>query len=309
VFTRKVATDVSYLACAKVLLDAGDVIYPAFATHNATTIGQVKALAKGRAFEFQRLHGMGEELYEELGKLESAIGDPRTPVRIYAPVGSHKELLAYLVRRLLENGANSSFVNRIADEHVSLDELVRDPVAELAGLEPKRNPKIILPRDVFGTSRRNSAGVDLADPLVREPLLERLEALAARTWTARPTLGSGQRVQSLRRTIGASKSALPSTPALKMSIAWCMLHTSRSRAGMRSVEMRGRSCSIAPLTCSKSIARSCSRCASAKAAKRCPTRYSKSARRSTSSASMRPKRGVSSLCRSRSRGRPVSRTS
>ena len=92
---------------------------------------------------------MGEELYEELAKLERHIGDPQTPVRIYAPVGSHKELLAYLVRRLLENGANSSFVNRIADEQVSIDELVRDPVAELEALEPKRNPKIVLPRDAL----------------------------------------------------------------------------------------------------------------------------------------------------------------
>ena len=173
VFTRKVATDVSYLACAKKLLDATDVIYPAFATHNANTIGQVKALAGQREFEFQRLHGMGEELYEELAGLEKGIGDPQTRVRIYAPVGSHKELLAYLVRRLLENGANSSFVNRIADEQVSLDELVRDPVAELAALQPKRNPKIMRPRDVFGLDRRNSAGCDLSDPLVREPLLKR----------------------------------------------------------------------------------------------------------------------------------------
>src|SRR6185503_7374951 len=105
---------------------------------------------------------------------------------------SHKELLAYLVRRLLENGANSSFVNRIADEQVSIDELVRDPVAELAALEPKRNPKIILPRDVFGPGRHNSAGCDLSDPLVREPLLERLKALESREWTARPTLGEGE---------------------------------------------------------------------------------------------------------------------
>jgi RHH-type transcriptional regulator, proline utilization regulon repressor / proline dehydrogenase / delta 1-pyrroline-5-carboxylate dehydrogenase len=191
VFTRKVATDVSYLACAKKLLDANDVIYPAFATHNANTIGQVKALAAGREFEFQRLHGMGEELYEELAELEAAIGDSRTPVRIYAPVGSHKELLAYLVRRLLENGANSSFVNRIADEQVSLDELVKDPVAELEGLRPKRNPKIVLPQNVFGPSRRNSAGLDLSDPVVREPLLERLRALESRSWTAKPTLGTG----------------------------------------------------------------------------------------------------------------------
>jgi RHH-type proline utilization regulon transcriptional repressor/proline dehydrogenase/delta 1-pyrroline-5-carboxylate dehydrogenase len=192
VWTRKVATDVSYLACAKKMLAAPDAIYPAFATHNANTIGQVKALAAGREFEFQRLHGMGEELYEELAKLERHLGDAPTPVRIYAPVGSHKELLAYLVRRLLENGANSSFVNRIADEQVSVDELVRDPVAELEALEPKRNPKIILPPDLFGAGRRNSAGVDLSDPLVREPLLERLKALDARSWTAKPGLGKGQ---------------------------------------------------------------------------------------------------------------------
>jgi len=191
VWTRKVATDVSYLACAKKMLAASDVIYPAFATHNANTIGQVKALAGKKEFEFQRLHGMGEELYEELATLERHIGDKLTPVRIYAPVGSHKELLAYLVRRLLENGANSSFVNRIADEQVSIDELVRDPVAELEALSPKRNPKIILPPDLFGAQRRNSAGVDLSDPLVREPLLERLKALEDRSWTAKPGLGKG----------------------------------------------------------------------------------------------------------------------
>src|SRR6185369_7323908 len=159
VFTRKVATDVSYLACAKKLLAAQDVIYPAFATHNANTLGQVKALAHGKEFEFQRLHGMGEELYEELAALENHLGDLQTPVRIYAPVGSHKELLAYLVRRLLENGANSSFVNRIADEQVSIDQLVGDPVAELDALEP---------------------------------LLERLKALETRSWTAKPGIGKGE---------------------------------------------------------------------------------------------------------------------
>ena len=189
VFTRKVATDVSYLACAKRLLAASDVIYPAFATHNANTVGAIMALANGTPFEFQRLHGMGEALYEEVAKLQKAIGDTPTPVRIYAPVGSHKELLAYLVRRLLENGANSSFVNRIADEHVSPDELVRDPVAELAGLEPKHNPAIPLPRMIFGEDRRNSAGVDLSDPLVREPLLERLREMEARSYEAAPTEG------------------------------------------------------------------------------------------------------------------------
>ena len=192
VWTRKIATDVSYLACAKKMLDAIDVLYPAFATHNANTIGQVKALAGDREFEFQRLHGMGEELYEELAELERHLGDQPTPVRIYAPVGSHKELLAYLVRRLLENGANSSFVNRIADEQVSIDDLVHDPVAELEALTPKRNPKIVLPTELFGAARRNSAGTDLSDPLVREPLLARLKKLEARTWLAKPGIGKGE---------------------------------------------------------------------------------------------------------------------
>jgi len=191
VFTRKVATDVSYLACAKVMLAGRDAIYSAFATHNANTIAAVKALAGKTPIEFQRLHGMGEALYDEVAKLEEAIGDPRTPVRIYAPVGSHKELLAYLVRRLLENGANSSFVNRIADEEVSLDDLVRDPVADLDALEPKRNPKIPLPQEIFGQARRNSAGVDLSDPLVREPLLSRLAKLEGRSWKAAPGGGRG----------------------------------------------------------------------------------------------------------------------
>jgi len=198
VFTRKVATDVSYLACAKRLLAAGDCIYPAFATHNANTIGAVKALAGTTPFEFQRLHGMGEGLYEELAKLERGIGEEPTPVRIYAPVGSHKELLAYLVRRLLENGANSSFVNRIADDEIPVDDLVRDPVAELEKIEPKRNPAIPLPNAIFGKGRLNSAGVDLSDPLVRDPLMKRLTQLEAKAWTAAPTGGgSGKEVSVL----------------------------------------------------------------------------------------------------------------
>ena len=187
VFTRKVATDVSYLACASKLMAARDAVYPAFATHNASTIGAIKALHdhgdSTEPFEFQRLHGMGEEIYGELAKAE---GKDRTPVRIYAPVGGHKDLLAYLVRRLLENGANSSFVNRMADAEVPVEELATDPVAELAALEPRRNPAIALPEDIF-PGRINSAGVDLADPLVREPLLQRLAALESRRWHAEPT--------------------------------------------------------------------------------------------------------------------------
>ena len=188
VFTRKVATDVSYFACAAKLLAAPDAVYPAFATHNAYSVGAIKALAGSTAFEFQRLHGMGEDVYEELARLEAEAGSPRTPVRIYAPVGGHKDLLAYLVRRLLENGANSSFVNRMADAEVPVAELVGDPVVELAALEPKRNPAILLPGDIF-PGRRNSKGVDLADPLVRGPLLAELDEMARdNDWESAPTV-------------------------------------------------------------------------------------------------------------------------
>ena len=183
VFTRKVATDVSYLACAARLFEHADVIRPAFATHNAYTIAAIKHLSEGKAFEFQRLHGMGEEVYDALHALE---GNQRTPVRIYAPVGGHKELLAYLVRRLLENGANTSFVNRMGDADIPAEELVGDPVAELAALSPRRNPAIPLPKDIFG-ARANSAGIDLSDPLVREPLMARLKLLEDVHWRAEPT--------------------------------------------------------------------------------------------------------------------------
>jgi RHH-type proline utilization regulon transcriptional repressor/proline dehydrogenase/delta 1-pyrroline-5-carboxylate dehydrogenase len=193
VFTRKVATDVSYLACAARLFEHADVLRPAFATHNAYTIAAIKQLstkfftssseAVGEKFEFQRLHGMGEEVYDALHALE---GNRRTPVRIYAPVGGHKELLAYLVRRLLENGANTSFVNRMGDAGIPAIDLVGDPVAELAALAPRRNPAIPLPTALFA-DRRNSAGIDLSDPLVREPLLERLKLLEGVHWRAEPT--------------------------------------------------------------------------------------------------------------------------
>lgn len=186
VFTRKLATDVSYLACAEKLLAAPDAIYPAFATHNAYTIGAIKALGHGREYEFQRLHGMGEDVYAALAEVE---GDRPTPVRIYAPVGGHKDLLAYLVRRLLENGANSSFVNRMADAEVPVADLVTDPVLELDRLDVRRNPAIPLPADLF-PGRRNSAGVDLADPLVRAPLLAELADLARREWKASPDFRS-----------------------------------------------------------------------------------------------------------------------
>ena len=192
VFTRKIATDVSYLACAARLFEHDDVIRPAFATHNAYTVAAIKqmSMAAGsdagdghKSFEFQRLHGMGEEVYDALHKLE---GNAPTPVRIYAPVGGHKELLAYLVRRLLENGANTSFVNRMGDAGVPAEELASDPVAELAAMDPRRNPSIPLPKDILG-QRLNSKGVDLSDPLVIAPLQARLAELAKVEWRAGPT--------------------------------------------------------------------------------------------------------------------------
>ncbi len=213
VFTRKVATDVSYLACAAKLLGAPDAIYPAFATHNAYTIGAIKALAGDASFEFQRLHGMGEDVFEELARTER---NDTTPVRIYAPVGTHKDLLAYLVRRLLENGANSSFVNRMADAEIPASELTTDPVADLAVMAPKRNPNIPLPSDLF-PGRINSAGVDLADPSVREPLMERLRTLEGKQWTAEPTFCSDEEAeiapitkpQDLTSEVGTRRDSLP----------------------------------------------------------------------------------------------------
>lgn len=193
VFTRKVTTDVSYQACAKRLFQHSDVIFPAFATHNAYTIGAVKALSDGRPFEFQRLHGMGEEIYDALGKVE---GENRTPVRIYAPVGGHKQLLAYLVRRLLENGANTSFVNRVANQMVPVKELVADPVVELENLDPKRNPLIPLPRDIF-RDRLNSSGIDLSDPMERKNLEKNLAELESHLWSASPTFPKNKKAKKV----------------------------------------------------------------------------------------------------------------
>jgi RHH-type transcriptional regulator, proline utilization regulon repressor / proline dehydrogenase / delta 1-pyrroline-5-carboxylate dehydrogenase len=179
VFTRKVATDVSYLACAKRLLAAGNAFYPQFATHNAQTVAAVLEMAGDRTdWEFQRLHGMGEALYGEIvGADKPGLGAGR-PCRVYAPVGSHEDLLAYLVRRLLENGANTSFVNRIVDEAEPIGEIVADPVAGLARVEPKPHPRIPLPADLYRPERRNSQGIELTDPRSLAALQAELAAAA-----------------------------------------------------------------------------------------------------------------------------------
>ncbi|HEX4736901.1 MAG TPA: bifunctional proline dehydrogenase/L-glutamate gamma-semialdehyde dehydrogenase PutA [Allosphingosinicella sp.] len=156
-FTRKAATDVSYLACAKDMLNAKH-IFPAFATHNALTVATLLEWAdRSRDFEFQRLHGMGEGLYESLVREQGYL------TRIYAPVGGHRDLLAYLVRRLLENGANSSFVHQLADERLSDADLLADPVAKIAAVGGTRHPAIPLPKDLYEPVRGNSEGLDLND--------------------------------------------------------------------------------------------------------------------------------------------------
>jgi len=163
-YTRKCSTDVSYLACARALFTASDRIYPQFATHNAHTIAAVLGLARthrdtaGRAvdFEFQRLHGMGTLLYDEARRQLTDL--PR--VRVYAPVGPHADLLAYLVRRLLENGANTSFVNRFMDERVPVEQVVTDPISEIEALTTVEHDRIPLPSHLYGPSRLNSRGVD-----------------------------------------------------------------------------------------------------------------------------------------------------
>ncbi|HEY0800479.1 MAG TPA: bifunctional proline dehydrogenase/L-glutamate gamma-semialdehyde dehydrogenase PutA, partial [Steroidobacteraceae bacterium] len=170
VYTRKVTTDVSYLACIGRLFKHSDLIYPQFATHNAHSIASVLELAPAKAnYEFQRLHGMGRLLYAEAARLVENF----PPVRVYAPVGEHKDLLAYLVRRLLENGANTSFVNRFMDEQVPVAEIVRDPISELERFESFAHPRLPVPAALY-TDRRNSVGIDLGDPRELKKLREEL---------------------------------------------------------------------------------------------------------------------------------------
>ena len=161
VFTRKVHSDVAYLACAQAMLHAPDALYPQFASHNAYTIAAVHALAGGAEFEFQCLHGMGESTYD----LVTGPGQLDRPCRIYAPVGSHETLLAYLVRRLLENGANTSFVNRIVDPAVPIADLIADPVARARRTGGTPHPRIPRPMALY-LDRRNSQGLDLSDESV-----------------------------------------------------------------------------------------------------------------------------------------------
>ncbi len=208
VYTRKVHTDISYIACAKKLLAAPEAVYPQFATHNAETLATIYHLAGSNyyagQYEFQCLHGMGEPLYEQVvgaitaGKLgrDTGKGGLGRPCRIYAPVGTHETLLAYLVRRLLENGANTSFVNRIADETIALDELVKSPVqavdqqAATEGTAGLPHPRIPLPAALYGAHRSNSRGLDLSNENTLTELATTLQATASHAWTAAPLLAT-----------------------------------------------------------------------------------------------------------------------
>ncbi len=178
VFTRKASTDLSYIACATKLCRAPDALFPQFATHNAHTLATVVEIGAQTDFEMQRLHGMGELLYDETRRQF-----PELPsVRVYAPVGEHQDLLPYLVRRLLENGANSSFVNRFLDAEISLNEVVRDPVADVTHLDGIRHPRIALPRNLYGDARTNSEGIDLDHPEQARALMEEMDAFRAVRW-------------------------------------------------------------------------------------------------------------------------------
>ncbi len=196
VFTRKPNTDVSYLACARALLAEPAAFYPQFATHNAHTIAAIGHYARAAGgsgdaaqLEFQRLHGMGEDLYEEV------LGDGSAGLacRVYAPVGSHEDLLPYLVRRLLENGANTSFVNRIVDEDLAIADLVADPVATVEAFgDARAHPRIPAPAALFGSERRNSRGLNLADDDALRELAPALAQAAARPWQAAPLVAGGK---------------------------------------------------------------------------------------------------------------------
>ena len=186
VFTRKAGTDVSFLACARRLLAMTDRIDPQFATHNAHTMAAVLHMAGDRTdFEFQRLHGMGETLHDAVREAHG------TRCRIYAPVGAHHDLLAYLVRRLLENGANSSFVNQIVDENVTPEEIARDPIAVIEGLGGAvTNPRIATPADLFMPERRNSKGWDLTDPLAMAAVEAERDRFRNAVWEAAPLVAA-----------------------------------------------------------------------------------------------------------------------
>ncbi len=270
-FTRKAATDVSYLASARDMLDAKN-IYPAFATHNALTVATILEWAgSSRDFEFQRLHGMGQGLYERL------VRESGYHCRIYAPVGGHRDLLAYLVRRLLENGANSSFVHQLSDETLSDADLMADPVAKIASVGGTRHPHIPLPVDLFGDTR-NSAGIDLQDrrilaetlsviqkvatdrsldeprPVAGQDVAEKVEraSVGFGSWSTQPLearcaaldrladLLEANRLDLMRILIDEARKTLPDALGeVREAVDFCRYYAAEARRGLVPVEMPG----------------------------------------------------------------------
>lgn len=265
-FTRKPSTDVSYLACAKDMLRASN-IRPAFATHNALTVATILEWAgQTRDFEFQRLHGMGQGLFERL------VQDEGYHCRIYAPVGGHRDLLAYLVRRLLENGANSSFVHQLADEEVSEEELLADPVEKVMEVGGTRHPAIRLPSDLFMPERANSEGMDLEDASVLADIAGRVAAMptvpagidadvataiaaaeaAYLAWSATPVeeraaclnrladLLEEHRAALMAIAVQEAKKTIPDALAeVREAIDFCRYYAARAREDMQPVELPG----------------------------------------------------------------------
>ena len=202
VFTTKAATDLSYLVCARDILAASPRLYGQFATHNAHSLAAVRQMAReaGVAVEFQRLHGMGEALYG------AAEAEAPLRLRAYAPVGGHEDLLPYLVRRLLENGANTSFVHALLDERVPVEQVVGDPIAQVRAAGPGRHPKIPPPPEIYGQDRRNARGVDLTIAAERDRLTAAIRALEP--VTAGPLVGG-----VLRAGVGQSARYSPQAPS------------------------------------------------------------------------------------------------
>ena len=242
VFTRKVNTDVSYIANARKLLGYTGRIYPQFATHNAHTVAAVLAMAPDRdSFEFQRLHGMGEQLHEAVRKAEG------TRTRIYAPVGAHSDLLAYLVRRLLENGANSSFVHQLTDEDVAPEEIARDPFSVIERQGSAANPAIPAPASIFGTGRQNAEGWDITDANTLAKLDKaRAGFMGENRWSAAPsgvrTKTSGRPVTNPARPDDVVGSVVEATPkqvsaavaaAVDAQPAWAKMAVSKRAAILR----------------------------------------------------------------------------
>ncbi|MGN6375601.1 MAG: L-glutamate gamma-semialdehyde dehydrogenase [Sphingomonas sp.] len=271
-FTRKASTDVAYLACARDMLQAKN-IRPAFASHNALTVATIVEWAgNARDFEFQRLHGMGEGLYERL------VRDHGYHCRVYAPVGGHKDLLAYLVRRLLENGANTSFVHQLAKDDLTEEQLLADPVAKVAAVGGTRHPEIRLPKDLYQPERLNSAGVDLSDskvlrrvqaavnkphPFMADGFAQSLETTqvwqaidraqaAFPKWTARPVDERASMLEKLGNLLEkhrdelmalcvqeADKTIPDSLAEVREAVDFCRYYAARARADLQSVELPG----------------------------------------------------------------------